>query len=179
MAVLHSLHGGVHDAVLKRRRDLQALISDGVQNGQLKDFQIGLIIHALADSFGHTVGKDSELRAFDYTWGHLFHGSKPDLIDHDPEKFKEYTCALYIALSSKQDCQQVLKDLHEIIDHLAFSRNDALPLFKKYAYKKEFDQQFYEALNKSWKNKVDKAAVKHTIELIEARTRDEQTSQKK
>ena len=111
MAVLHSLHGGGHQAVLERRQDLAELVAEGVRTGSLSDPQIGLVIHALADSYAHVTEKDGKLQAFGYVFGHLFHGHKPDVIAHDAQRYRAYTCALFQALSGKADCTKELETL--------------------------------------------------------------------
>ena len=173
MAVLHSLHGGGHQSVLKRRVDLRDLIRDGIKNNNLEDYQIGLIIHAFADSYAHTTCHNGQLKAFDYTWGHLFHGTKPDIIVHDPENYKNFTCELYKALSLTASCSPGLDQLHGMIEKLKTSRNAELPEFEKYVKNYlGFEPAIYESNIKTWQNLVKKSQVVDTIELIESKTKD-------
>lgn len=168
MAVLHSLHGGDHDLVLKRRSDLRDLIRDGIKRGSLADYQIGLMIHAFADSYAHTTTHDGQLKAFDYTWGHLFHGHKPDIIAHDPEKYEDYACALYKALSLESACSSKFDPLRDLIKKLEKSRNAELPEFEKYARDPHgFDTDKYEAAGEE--REIEREDVEKTINIIEAR----------
>jgi hypothetical protein len=170
MAVLHSLHGGDQNAVFKRRRDLKSLIRNGIANKSLDDYQIGLIIHAFADSYAHTTIENGKLTAFGYTWGHLFHGHKPDLIAYDPEKYKEYTCELYQALSLRALCSPQLADLHQMIARLEKSRNAELPEFEKYAkFSWGYDQDLYDGVGDQHKKTVQSEEVVKTIKIVEAK----------
>ena len=172
MSILHSLHGGNHDSVLKRRSDLRDLISEGIKNKSLRDYQIGLIIHAFADSYAHTMVKDGQLSAFGYIWGHLFHGHEPDLIVYDPENYNEYACELYKALSLKTSCSPELERLQSMIRKLETNRNDELPEFERYAYDLRYDYKVYWAKGKEWNKSVTKEHVKKTFEIIEAKISD-------
>ncbi len=169
MAVLHSLHGGNHEAVLKRRRSLQELVAQGIAEGTLKDYQVGLIIHALADSYAHTKEEDGKLVAFGYAVGHLFHGHEPDLIAYAPEKYKAYTCALFEALSQRTTCTSELAELHAMIERLKKQRNTELPKFEAYAQDEAgFDRAQYEAHAAVWNDSVSKDDVRSTIGAMEA-----------
>lgn len=171
MALLHSLHGGDKLSVEKRRNDLRDLIHEGIKDRSLSDKQIGLIIHAYADSYAHTMIKNGQLKAFDYTWGHLFHGNKPDLIVYDPEKYKEYTCELFKVLSSKGTCSPELDKLHEKIKGLETSRIKELPFFAILATKDYgYDSTLYKDNGKKWENTVSKDELIQTMKIIESKT---------
>lgn len=169
MAVLHSLHGGGHAAVLKRREDLKALVARGIKEGGLEDFQIGLTIHALADAYAHTKGEPDALSAFGYVVGHLFHGHEPDFIAYDPDKYKAYTCALFEALSGRNICESELAGLHAVIEGLKKKRNAELAEIETYARgKPDFEQEEYDAFASVWKDSVSKGDVRATLEVMEA-----------
>lgn len=168
MAVLHSLHGGDRIAIAKRRLDLYELIRNGVKSGKIPDYQIGLMIHAFADSYAHTTITNGEEFAFSYGVGHLFHGHSPDVIVHDPPKYKTYTCALYMALSQRQDCDMALVDLYKMIDALKTSRNAELSAFETYANDKEdYDQDLYDSVANDWDGKIGKKDIRGTIKLMQ------------
>ncbi|MCG7985335.1 MAG: hypothetical protein JAY90_21645 [Candidatus Thiodiazotropha lotti] len=172
MSTLHSLHDGKHSAVLKRRQDIQQLISDGVRSGNLTDPQIGLMIHALGDSYAHTTGNldDGDLEAFGYVLGHLFHGTKPDIITYNPKKYRLYACALYDALNGKGDCAHQLEDLYALIDELKVSRNTALPEFETLANasKYDFDKDKYEKIWDRGDPPLEKLEVDSALTIMES-----------
>ncbi len=167
MATLHSLHGGDSSAVYRRRSDLKKIVEKGIREGSLEDYQIGLIIHAFADSYAHTTIEDGRLSAFGYEWGHLFHGHAPDVIVHDPEKYKDYACHLYQALALSNACAPRLNELFEMIDKLASSRDAELPKFEFYAAQLLFDATLYENYGIEWEKSVGKTQVSNTIKEIE------------
>ncbi len=169
MAVLHSLHGGGQEEVLKRRRDLKALTAAGIKDGALEPYQVGLVIHAFADSYAHTTGDqaDGTLEAFDYVVGHLFHGHTPDLIAYDPPKYRAYSCALFEALASKGRCEERLADLFAIIDGLKTDRKSELPRFEALAKDRYgYDADIYRSVVERSKV-VDRERVKATIVVME------------
>ncbi len=53
---LHSLHGGNHQDIIKRRIKIQKTLHETLHDPTL-DWLSGLIIHAYADSFSHTKNK--------------------------------------------------------------------------------------------------------------------------
>ncbi len=168
MSVLHSLHGGDHVAVLKRREDLKQLIYDGIRTQSLEDHQVGLIIHALADSYAHVKGDEDRLEAFGYGVGHLFHGHKPDIIAYAPERYKKFACALFQALSTTKDCMPVLEQLFSMIQRLEVSRDDELLKFEVFAHEiLDFNDKKYEQDGEAWRNLVDKDVIVKTIGAIE------------
>ncbi len=170
MSTLHSLHGGNNEAIRKRRKDLKALVMDGIKNRSLKDYQIGLIIHAFADSYAHTFEEEGEQKAFGYIVGHLWHGHQPDIIVYAPEKYKEYACALFLALSLKRSCLPILSGLFALIDRLKISRNAELPEFKEFATEEhDFFSEFYGLKGESWKQSVTKQDVLATLNAMESK----------
>lgn len=173
MATLHSLHGGGENDVLKRRKDLKEFIQDGIETGSLEDYQIGLSIHAFADSYAHTKMKDGELVAYGYGVGHLFHGHTPDVIAYYPDKFRDYSCELFKALSLKTKCGKELKEFLSMIDRLKTSRDEELLKFEEYAQDEKkfgnnrFDPAYHKHQGDIWKGGVKKEEVLATIVAIE------------
>lgn len=175
MALLHSLHGGNADAVRQRQDDLEALIIEGVVNDSLEDYQLGLLIHAFADSFAHTKVSNGELEAFGYVYGHLFHWKTPDLISSDPDKYKNYTCRLYKALARKPLCEPALQPLFQLAEGLAISRNKELPAIEELARKGyNYEENIVKTFKKEWVEVVSKQDVLDTINLIEERVESRQ-----
>ena len=168
MAVLHSLHGGDQNAVIKRRKDLKQLIANGIKDNSLKEYEIGLMTHAFADSYSHVKLEQGELEAFDYVWGHLFHGHEPDIIAYEPERYKDYACNLYQALSGKNSCEIKLQKLFSMIDKLAVTRDEELPEFEKYAEELLFSSHNYQRWGEQWAKSVGKTEVVNTIKKIES-----------
>lgn len=169
MSVLHSLHGGGHSEVLQRRSTLATLVARGRRGDlPLKDYQIGLMIHALADAYAHTKGPPDNLTAFNHVVGHLFHGHKPDLIAYDPEKFRDYACTLFQALADSNDCATKLSDLNAFIQGLETRRNAELRKFETYARDEfSFKQNEYDAIVELQGGKVTKEHVRETVKIIE------------
>lgn len=167
MAVLHSLHGGDRKAVTQRRMALRNLLAENIRNGKLSDPELGLIIHAFADSYAH-VNSDN-LQAFDYAFGHLFHGDSPDIISHDQSRYEEYACKLFNALSERPnlDCAASLKQLFNLISSLSASGDDELPEFKTYAKQLGFNALLYDNLGQRFDNESGKKHVLHAIHAIE------------
>jgi RHS repeat-associated protein len=94
---LHSLHGGGPDAVKKRQCCLQRLVKNSKTN-----WEKGLLIHALADSYAHVDGKGN---AYSTGLGHTYDSrsdkTDPDIIANEGAQFKSYTAALNSALGGK------------------------------------------------------------------------------
>jgi hypothetical protein len=175
MAVLHSLHGGDRQAVLHRRSALKALIADNTSedNRLLSDPQLGLVIHAFADSYAHVKGKGENLKAFNYTVGHLFHGHEPDIIAFDGERYKEFACNLFQALTATPDadCAGPLQDLFVLISNLSASGEDELPKFERYAATLSFDPDLYKDAGGRLAEKFGKQDVVVTIETMKTTIR--------
>ncbi|MEP3427267.1 MAG: hypothetical protein ABJN98_01170 [Roseibium sp.] len=168
MATLHSLHGGDLVAVERRRNVLKNLISDGIDNEVYEDYELGLMIHAFGDAYSHVKEEDGEVSAFSYTWGHLFHGHKPDIIFYDPPKYREYACALFQSLKRSGICNSELGDLYDMIGNLSSSPDKELAAFEKYAIALGFDADYYKAKSDAWSKLVGKNEVKSVVEVIES-----------
>jgi len=98
MTLLHSLHGGGKDSVLKRRQCLLNLLKDP----NIKPWERGLILHAFGDAFAHVHGTGDKLQAYPYPNGHGFAsalGNDPDLISNFPNRYKDYVKSLYQGLA--------------------------------------------------------------------------------
>ena len=170
MSTLHSLHGGDETAVLKRRSILKRLIQDGIQNGTLKPYQLGLITHAFADSYAHTKIEDGKTVAFSDGVGHLWHGHTPDIIAYDPDKYNEYACNLFMALALKDACRPDIDPLSTMIQALKKSRNAELMKFETFSEDNYgFLRDYYSDNGKIWEKDVSEEDVLATIELIESK----------
>lgn len=165
MKFQHALHGGDQIDVLETRDNLKRLIQF---DESLKDYQIGLIIHAYADSYAHTtVTKGGRLKAYGYIWGHLWHGHDPDLIAYDPPKYREYTCDLFKALSRKNNCENAqMADLHDMIKKLEMDISKELSDFETYMKTKDFDENELYAIGSNRRNELSKKDIKATIDII-------------
>jgi ribosome-binding factor A len=112
--LLHSLHGG--EAVPRRKALKRLVASKG-----LADWEIGLLIHAFADSFAHSYLKNGTLYAHSWPYGHGANnvtGNSPDLIGNDPQTYKEYVGNLFEALAGIQAPANVLAPLEQFADSL-------------------------------------------------------------
>ena len=122
LAKLHSLHGGDHEAVNRRRSDLSQTLSDLIGNSG-PDWQAGLVIHAFGDSYAHTqtiedYGSDEEA-AYGPIIGHavdsLF-GPDPDIVKHEKkpqylQKYLDYTTALFKSLRQPNASEERFESL--------------------------------------------------------------------
>ncbi|MAK64834.1 MAG: hypothetical protein CMF75_08895 [Maricaulis sp.] len=98
VGVLHSLHGGEPDAVARRRADLARLLSQRPVGETETIWQSGLIIHALGDSYSHTLGDRGQGAAYGELYGHLFDGHSPDYVAMRPPVYRAYIETLFEAL---------------------------------------------------------------------------------
>jgi hypothetical protein len=104
--LLHSLHGGDALAVAGRRACLERLLREGI--GVMKDWESGLIAHALGDSFAHIYLKDGMLRAFPRLRGHGVEsklGTDPDVISNNPATYSDYVDSLNRAFGSRMSAE--------------------------------------------------------------------------
>jgi RHS repeat-associated protein len=108
---LHSLHGGKAIHVFFRRECLRCLLSGGVSS--LKNWEKGLLIHALADSYAHTAGSGDDAQAYGAPLGHavqsLTKWTNPDAIANSVEKYSDYIEALDSAVGSKMNQHERLR----------------------------------------------------------------------
>lgn len=103
---IHSLHGKGPKHVEQRRICLTRLLS----NGELKEWEKGIVIHALGDAYAHTYvatigGKQQEV-AFGWIEGHAEPNSADlgrhhDYIAYNRGKYAAYVTNLYYALGGK------------------------------------------------------------------------------
>lgn len=114
MKTLHSLHGGDHKAVARRRADLKSLLMEGRERGE-PDWKLGLIIHAYGDSYAHTYQKDGKEKAYGIPHGHAGDGHTPDKIGEFPDKYLAYVQGLYEALGGSGSASQALARLYAIV----------------------------------------------------------------
>ncbi len=170
MATLHSLHGGDHEAVIKRRNDLKSVLKEAIKNGTLTDAQIGLVVHSYADSYAHT--EEDELgvsSAYGYVFGHIFHGHEPDTIAYYPDKFKDYACNLYIVFSLKDNCRPALEEFFYFIDELKTSRKNALSDMMIEAEQLGFDNEILNAMNTTWEKEINREQLEQLMTTLEGK----------
>lgn len=108
---LHSLHGGDHAAVERRRARLAALVKQALANRD-PAWQVGFLIHAMGDSYAHVKGPASDLEAYGALVGHIFaFREAPDNIARDDNltHYTAYARALFEALGG-QPSQRVELD---------------------------------------------------------------------
>ncbi|WP_341405291.1 hypothetical protein [Luteolibacter soli] len=101
VAVLHSLHGGDADAVLRRREDLRQLVAASSKTTPGNDWKTGFLIHAMGDSYAHVKpGPDGREVAYGQLVGHGFDNSvKPDHISAHFDTYRKYVTNLHAALA--------------------------------------------------------------------------------
>ena len=141
MSTLHSLHGGVAAKVIDRRSDLKNILYSSIRDKTLDDWQIGIILHAYADSYAHTKGEGSNLKAYGYVIGHAMHPFKTDTIAYYPDKFKEYVKNLFEVLNVNNYNENVLNDFYKYIDQLSKNRWIALGQLYGLAMTKGYNQK--------------------------------------
>jgi len=92
---LHTLHGGKHKAVNKRRNAIRNAIKESLNNPN-EIWKTGILIHALGDSYAHTKGKynSPDERAFNKYTGH---GIESIFLTDPDEIFKKENEEKYIA----------------------------------------------------------------------------------
>lgn len=112
VADLHSLHGGDHQAVHRRRTRLAALVTQALAN-RAPAWQVGFLIHAMGDSYAHVKGPAGDLEAYGPGVGHIFaFREAPDDISSDDNitHYRDYANALYAALGGKPSQRAALDD---------------------------------------------------------------------
>lgn len=121
MNVLHSLHGGSHEAVIERRRNLkEQIISLRSRSNDEDGWKIGFLIHAMGDSYAHAYGALGDLHGYGEFLGHAFDNgeqdNRPDMIvmNNNYLIYIQYVQALFEALSDGS-AKADLKGLNEFI----------------------------------------------------------------
>ena len=110
---LHSLHGGDALEARRRRRCLESAIAgSGPAN-----WEKGLLIHALGDSFAHTLGANGLGSAYASPMGHLRHSTDPDIPSNRRHLFRSYIGSLSRALGGRATSEE----LDSISRRLTFS----------------------------------------------------------
>ncbi len=100
MNVLHSLHGGDHQQVLARRKNLAALVHRYVQAPDQPVWKVGFLLHALGDSYAHTYLEDGQLKAYGSVIGHGFHHEDDaDNMALHYDKYRESALVTFDALN--------------------------------------------------------------------------------
>lgn len=167
MATLHSLHGGDERAVLHTRSVLKNVIKE--RKNTLQTYQVGLVIHALADAYAHTTIENGKLKAFGSVVGHLWHGHTPDIIAYDPPKYKDYVCNLFMALKRINSCEPYTDELMAMIEGLKKSRDAELMHFERLAKEKyAFSEDYYSIKGEEWKNTIKEEDILSTLKYMES-----------
>ncbi|MEJ2142872.1 MAG: hypothetical protein P8Y24_11060, partial [Gammaproteobacteria bacterium] len=102
-SILHSLHGGDEQKIIKRRNKLKQMINELLRNDPEKNaWKIGFLIHALGDSFAHVYDEGNGLYAYGPGTGHLCEkGSfSPDSIYENNKNYIAYLTTLFEALNT-------------------------------------------------------------------------------
>lgn len=120
-AILHSLHGGGSEQIDNRRRKLAELIRKyhGL-NARENDWKVGLLIHALGDSYAHVYSMDGgSEKAYGPSFGHLNEKGNysPDSIQENFANYTQFTQALFESLAGN-DKQKYIEDYDGYIDAL-------------------------------------------------------------
>lgn len=137
MNTLHSLHGGKPEAVQQRRerlaKRLLAMTAQARKNkaeGKVDPdlpWQMGLVIHALGDSYAHVKKVKGGEKAFGSWVGHLFSGHTPDRIAN-PENVQRYAAfvrALFASLVVAEGREGVRDDFIAKVQVAAASGSEA------------------------------------------------------
>jgi hypothetical protein len=92
---LHSLYGGDHYAIVKRRYAIGGAIEESLKN-PTEIWKTGILIHSLGDSYAHTKGKyhSKDGKAFNKYTGH---GIESVFLTDPDEIFKKENEDKYIA----------------------------------------------------------------------------------
>lgn len=121
---LHSLHGGGRKEIDARRAIIRRAITEKLDD-PAKDWQTGLLIHALGDTYAHTKNElNSEKEQAYGVWiGHLIpslFGKSPDKIKtslNEP-KYLAYITDLYQLLSRNPNTDTSFQEFYQFIDDL-------------------------------------------------------------
>lgn len=91
-AILHSLHGGDAEEVLRRRAILLDIFQDLDKDDADYFWKAGFVLHSLGDSYAHTQANGD---AYGEVFGHLKDGTAPDIVGNRPELYIEYVETLF------------------------------------------------------------------------------------
>jgi RHS repeat-associated protein len=134
---LHSLHGGKAFDVFLRRECLRCILM--TFSSSLKNWEKGLLIHALADSYAHTRGSDDDPKAYGRPFGHAapsaFTFTDPDVIANSPDKYSDYIDALDSVVGSSMTRYEQLS-LVRAMSRRSSSQAAAIANARKLALKK-------------------------------------------
>ena len=133
--LLHSLHGGDAEGVLKRRKCLRNLL----QSQELQPWERGFLTHAFGDSFAHTYTEQTDslhstTRAYPTPLGHGLDSIlnmagvanlDPDLISNFPGRYRAYVTALFNTLKLPNNDPSLLNAILENTGNLPASHDEA------------------------------------------------------
>lgn len=172
---LHSLHGGRRAKIDIRRAAIRHAIA-GMLNDPAKDWQTGLLIHALGDTYAHTKNEfnsDNE-QAYGVWIGHLLpslFGSSPDQIKtplNEP-KYLGYISDLYQLLSGNSTTNVRFQEFYRFVDDLK-CEGDQCPNFHAIFNTKVNDEparidQFQACMNSSMRQ-LTKSEVQSVMDYM-------------
>lgn len=168
MKILHSIHGGKEEQVLRRRGDLKQLVSEAIQRGE-PDWRVGLMIHAYGDSYAHTFLKMGKEHSYRPPHGHAGHGHKPDKIGNFPKKYLEYVAGLYVALGGQGDPKTALDKLIRIVDDNKGSNSKISSLIVSYAAELGMTESESDAVKDRLLREISEKDVVETMAYMEAK----------
>jgi len=169
MATIHSLHGGDEEAVRKRRASLKLAVKEAWDHRSLSNCDIGIMIHAFADSYAHTYEKDGTERAYGPFLGHLLHANEPDIIAYYPDKFLEYAEQLFSIFRSAET-EKLPEGFSNKIRILSTDRLKAVQAMETYALGEyNLDPSMMAEYQGKWKNEETKEDMKRLIGYIESK----------
>lgn len=122
--VLHSLHGGDHEAIGDRRKNIEKVLKETLKDPE-NDPVSGLLLHAYADTFAHTKNRfdtDDE-QAYGPWIGHAIPnlcGHSPDNIKygHNMEKYIGYLDDLFEIIKTDDSDEQEFERLKRAVQDL-------------------------------------------------------------
>lgn len=169
MGIIHSLHGGNEQAVINRRNNIKALIQESLLSNVLSNCELGILVHAYADSYAHTYSKNGKLKAYDLFLGHLLHGHEPDVIAFYPDKYANYIAELFDLFKTKKSMKLPNKFLL-YVRNLSKNRKASLIQMTRYAtHKYNYDSRRGDDYKKKWKEKVKREDFERLIEYIKSK----------
>lgn len=143
---LHSLHGGGRTKIDLRRSEIRRAIARNLSDPQ-KDWQTGLLIHALGDTYAHTkneYGSEDE-RAYGVWVGHLF----PSIFCRSPDdikaqsnepKYLGYITDLYTTLGGSTSDDSEFREFYRFVDEIECESGQC-PNFHALFYEGEADSK--------------------------------------
>lgn len=166
MGVIHSLHGGNAEDVNARRKALKTLIIESLKKKNLSNCEVGILIHAYADSYAHTYRKGNKEKAYGLFLGHLLHGHRPDVIAYDSDKYIMYSNEFFNIF--KRNAAENLPD--EFITNakeLSKNRQRALIKMEDFALNNyNYDTNKMDCYKEKWKKEVTKDDMDKLIYYI-------------